>query len=101
MRSPNRTPPTRPGVLLTLRPHERAFLKENRSRGGYQDLENWLLEATRDGPVFLDPVRLERLLRCCDPNRYGSGGPNGRLRSACIPALRRVGIDLQPEWRAP
>lgn len=100
MRKANGTKPTRPGVLLTLLPHEHSFLKHNRTRGGLQDLENYLHEATRDGRAcFLDPAHLERVMRCCQ--KYGGGGPQSRIRAACIPALRRVGIDLLPEWRAP
>jgi hypothetical protein len=40
-------------------------------------------------------VRLLTYLRS-----YGEGGPNGRMRRACPPALRRLGIEPFPEWAA-
>jgi hypothetical protein len=98
MRKANDAGPTPPGVVLTLLPHERGFLRHNKSKGGYQDLENWLWTHSALGPFLLDPVRLERLIRCI--KNYGTGGPNNRLRRAFIPALRRAGIDLLAEWRA-
>lgn len=99
-RRPNSTPPSGPGLTVTLQPHERSFLRANRTHGGVQDLENWVLEnLDGEGVVKLDPVHLERLIRCC--KNYGSGGPQSRLRAAFIPALRRVGVDVLPQWRAP
>jgi hypothetical protein len=90
-------------------PHELRFLRLNTpgpsgKMGGYQQFENWILRNTdtASGSCLFDPVRLERLMRYCKPrNGYGPGGPNGRLRNACIPALRRIGIDPAPDWRAP
>lgn len=85
-----------PGVTLAFLPHLFAILKRNTTAGGYQDFENWLLDNT--DPVtlqcVLDPVRLERLMRYC--RSYGAGGPNKRIRAACIPALRQAGIELLP-----
>lgn len=99
MRKANDNQPTPPGITVTLLPHERGFLRHNRTHGGYQDLENWVHTQSAAGAFHLDPVRLERLIRCIQ--RYEQGGPNNRLRRAFIPALRRAGIDLLPEWRAP
>jgi hypothetical protein len=96
-RKANATPPRGPGTVMVLQPHERRMLKVNRTRGGYQDLENWVVENTdASGRCELDPVHFERLVRCI--KKYGGGGPNSRLRNACIPALRRGGIDLLPDW---
>jgi len=60
--------------------------------GGYQRMENELIENTnaQTGRCFLTDKKLERLIRYCQS--YGPGGPNGRLRKACIPALRRSGL---------
>lgn len=105
MRKANINKPLPPGVTLSFRPHEIRFLRKNLpgesgQMGGYQQMENWLLENTNaTGDIWLDPQRLERLIRYCQ--RYGSGGPNGRIRDACIPALRRAGIELLPDWQTP
>lgn len=106
-RAPNKTPRNASvTVALFFQPHEFKSLKHNSpgpsgKLGGYPRHENWLIAHTNQKTlcVVLDPTRLERTIRYC--RSYGDGGPNRRLRSACIPALRRVGIDLQPEWRAP
>ena len=104
-RSGNRNAPTRPATVLTFAPHEFKWLKHNEPGpsgllGGYQRLENHIVERTDPTSLRcpLDDVRLPQLIRCIQ--KYGDGGPNRRLRAACIPALRRAGIDLQPEWRA-
>lgn len=108
-RRANKKLPDAPGVTLHFLPHERAFLKWNEPgpsglMGGYQNEENWLIlnidKST--GRCALDPIHFERICRYCrpDPRGYGPGGPNGRIRAACIPALRRAGIDLAAEWRA-
>jgi hypothetical protein len=91
-----------PGKTITFKPHELRFLKLNTPgdsgvMGGYQRMENYLLEHVSTlGEVYLDVKLLERLVRYC--MNYGSGGPNGRLRNACIPALRRIGIECLPGW---
>lgn len=61
--------------------------------GGYPRMENWLLRNTDalTGRCLLTPKMLERLTRYCS-ERYGSGGPNDRLRKACLPALRRAAL---------
>lgn len=100
-RKPNTTQPSKPGLVLIFRPHEFGLLKLNTpgpsgKLGGYPREENWLV-ANTDPVTFrceLDAVHLERLIRYC--TGYGPGGPNKRLRAACIPALRRVGIELLP-----
>jgi hypothetical protein len=100
MRKPNDTPASAPSTMMILQPHERRILKINKTKGGYQDLENWVKRNTSStsGCCALDPVHFERLVRCIQ--NYGPGGPNKRLRDACIPALRRIGIDLAPGWGA-
>jgi hypothetical protein len=97
-RKPNINPPTRPGLSVQLMLHEVRRLKINKTQGGWQDLENWIVgNIDSNLSIFLDPVHLERIERCC--LNYGPGGPNARIRGVFIPALRRHGIDLAPEWR--
>ena len=94
--------PTLPGFTLKFAPHEFRRLKRNPpGGGGWQQFENILIEQTDPGTLTcpLNPTHLERLIRYC--KSYGPGGPNKRIREACIPALRRIGIDVAPEWRAP
>lgn len=104
-RKANRNASTRPATVLTFAPHEFRWLKWNEpgpsgQLGGYQRLENHIITTTDKATLRcpLDEQRLPRLIRYIQ--RYGSGGPNGRLRDACIPALRRAGIELQPGWTA-
>ena len=99
-RQANGSPPRRfaAGVTLVFKPHELRMLKRNvpgpsGALGGYQRMENYLVENVAEYAVFLDPIRLERLIRYI--GNYGSGGPNGRLRDAGIPALRRAGIEVR------
>lgn len=108
-RRANKKPPEAPGVTLHFLPHEVGFLKRNEPgpsglMGGYQREENWLIDHIdrTTGECHLDPVHFERICRYCrsDKKGYGPGGPNARIRAACIPALRRAGIDLAAEWRA-
>lgn len=108
-RRANRTLPQPRGLVVTFAPHELRFLRLNTpgpsgKMGGYQQLENWIIRNadTASGVCEFDPIRFDRLRRYCNPRAdgYGSGGPNGRLRKCCIPALRRIGIDLLPEWAA-
>lgn len=105
-RTPNGNPPTKLATTVTFLPHEFRFLRRNTpgpsgKLGGYPRHENWLIDATDPETLrlVLDPVRLQRTITYSQPT-YGPGGPNGRIRAAMIPALRRVGIDLAPEWRA-
>jgi len=95
-----------PGVTFTFLPHEFRRLKFNKpgpsgKLGGAGGYENKVIEKT--DPVTLvctlDPLTYTQVSTIC--RHYGPGGPNNRIRRACIPALRRVGIDLMPEWRAP
>ena len=97
-----------PGRVMTFLPHEFAYLKYNyppsgnpKDLGGYQKEENWLIDNTDrvTWDVVLDPVHLERVPRYC--SNYGSGGPNARIRKACIPALRRIGIEVLPKFNKP
>lgn len=95
-----------PGQAFTFLPEEYAILKFNMPGpsgviGGYQKMENIVVEGTNKITltVVLSAEHFERLVRYI--KNYGDGGPNGRLRKACIPALRRAGIDLLPDWRAP
>lgn len=107
-RTPNTKGPTKPQTVVTFQPHEFRWLQWNEpgpsgKLGGYPRHENWTIENTdkRSLAVILDPVRLERTIRYIKPRDkggYGPGGPNGRLRRAYIPALRRIGIDVMPDW---
>lgn len=58
--------------------------------GGYQRMENWILRNTdaQTGKCLFTPEKLERIQRYC--REYGPGGPNERLRKACVPALQRA-----------
>jgi hypothetical protein len=91
--------------VLAFAPHEFKWLKHNEpgpsgQLGGYQRLENHIVARTDRASLRcpLDDKRLPQLIRCIQ--LYGDGGPNRRLRAACIPALRRAGIELQPGWTA-
>jgi len=102
-RKPNKAQPTRPGRVIIFQGHELRLLKHNEpgpsgTMGGYQNMENYILDNFDpiDGACYFDATMLERLMRYCQ--KYGKGGPNGRLRDACIPALRRAGIELLPGW---
>jgi hypothetical protein len=106
MRSPNRNAPTPLELPLQFQPHEFRMLRFNRPGpsgllGGYPRHENWLIEHTDAGTLVckLPPAQLARTIKYI--KCYGTGGPNQRIRNACIPALRRAGIDLYPEWRTP
>lgn len=66
------------------------------SRGGYQDLVNWYLDNIEQPNAaglrrcWVDPIHLDRTLR--GVQNYGDGGPQDRLRDACIPAFARAGV---------
>lgn len=87
--------------MLHFTPEEYACLKYNlmgpsRKMGGYQEMENWLVDNIdlTTGKCLLDAKRQFRLISYIVKN--GPGGPNGRIRKACIPALARLGINLEP-----
>ena len=100
-RRPNKVPNTPLGITLTFLPHEVGFLRRNRTHGGMQNAENFLIDHI--DPVTLqcklDPVWQVRLQHYCQ--HCGKGGPNGRIRAACIPAFRRAGIELVSGWTVP
>ena len=104
-RSANRTPRAEPGVILYFEPHEMAVLKHNTPGpsgvlGGYAKEENYLVATTdrATGRCALDAVHFERVVRYI--LNYEEGGPNGRIRKACVPALRRAGVTVEPSARA-
>lgn len=100
-RRPNKVTERAPaGSVLEFR-REEYCLKHNYPGpsgvlGGYQKCENYLVAQT--DPVTLlcpiTPTQQEQVIRYCQ--NYGKGGPNGRIRRTCIPALRRLGIHISP-----
>lgn len=68
-------------VIFSLTQAERAELeKDVNGQGGYQILLRELQDQIQtDGSLTLDDEQLGRVVRMC---RYGSGGFQGRLRSA-------------------
>jgi hypothetical protein len=105
-RRPNRKQSREPITLtLSFMPQEFSILKWNTPgpsgvMGGYQGFENLLINQTDRDTLRceLNNAREARLRQYI--LNYGPGGPNSRIREACIPALRRIGIDLLPDWRA-
>lgn len=99
MRARNINPRTNAHFVVHFLPHERRRLQRNippegSSLGGMGRHENWLLD-TIDATTGLCPMtdcELGKTIRYIQ--RYGQGGPNGRIREACTPALRRIGIDI-------
>jgi hypothetical protein len=94
------------GRTIPFQPHEVRMMKINTPGpsgkiGGMGGMENHIVRTVdrTTWQCWLDAVLVERLIRYCQ--KYEKGGPNQRLRDACIPALRRIGIDLAPKWRAP
>lgn len=89
-----------PAIVLEFSAFELSFLKRNRTSAGFQDLENLLLDLTdretRRCP--LTPDQHDRLQRCCKTWVKNEGGPQDRIRNACIPALRRLGFEMLPEF---
>jgi hypothetical protein len=102
MRRKNSTTGRAPlGFVLTFNNEEFSTLKVNRpgpsgTLGGLGKHENRLIDLTDPNTLHcpLDPVDFTRSVMYC--LNYGGGGPNGRIRAACIPALRRIGIALTP-----
>jgi hypothetical protein len=105
MRSANKTTEVKsPGVVLKWKPDEFTVLKLNvpgpsGTMGGYQKMENILIQLTDKVTLecYLKPEYVERIIRYI--NSYGVGGPNGRIRKACLPPLRRLGILLTSDER--
>jgi hypothetical protein len=87
--------------VLTFTAQEFSVLHFNRPAasplGGYPRHENWIIRNSdrKTLQCVMDLERFERTIRYC--REYGSGGPQGRLRKACIPALARIGIDVFSE----
>ena len=95
------------GHMLHFEPHERRRLKFNErgpsgKLGGIGALENHLVTGIdANGDIFLDGPKLKSLAHYCGSPSYGPGGPNGRLRDACIPVLRRIGIEVVDLMKKP
>jgi hypothetical protein len=93
-------------TIVTFKGEELRELRFNKpgmsgSLGGYQRFENWLLTHTdaQSGKCLLTPEKLERMIRYCE--QYRGGGPNDRIRRACIPALLRAGIAVKKnQWNS-
>ena len=107
-RKANKNTPIGLAIVLTFQPHEHRTLRRNEvpasgNFGGWPRLENRLIELADQGSgvCVLGPEDFTRLIVYLT-RHYGPGGPNGRVSTACVPALRRAGIDLVPgSWRAP
>jgi hypothetical protein len=91
-----------PGIVLAFTRDEFRTLKRNTpgpggQLGGYPSFENILIDLTHPRTLHcpLSAAHFERLVRYI--KNYGPGGPNGRIRAACVPALRRCGIDVEPD----
>jgi hypothetical protein len=103
-RKANSRPPTRAGTRVTFTADEFARLKRNTPAsgilGGYQRHEHWLFDNTDPHTLvcIFDAEHLDRTIRYI--RSYGSGGPNKRIRDACIPAFRRAGIEIHLGERA-
>lgn len=100
MRRPNRNASGKSGIRLFFTRDDFSELKWNEDdTGGYQSFENWLIvqieQAEPSHPdrfaVFLPDPRFGRLMRYVS-SKYGSGGPNNRLRRACERPLTEIGI---------
>jgi hypothetical protein len=93
-RKPNDKPPEQPQHVITFLPHEFARFKRYNGGGGLQQFVTWIFNNTDRQTLVcsLNAERFERLVRYI--RRYGPGGPQQILRDSCIPALRRIGIDL-------
>jgi hypothetical protein len=105
-RKANRNPSVGRTYAVTFLPHEFKRFKRypvnpkpDSKIGGEQGMVNWIFDNTDRATLVcvVTPDRLERWIGYI--KRYGNGGPNKILRETGIPALRRIGIDLLPEWR--
>jgi hypothetical protein len=111
-RRPNRKAPEpvdpnhgQPEIELQFLPHEYGGLKFNKANGpgalgGYQQCENMLLELTDPQTLRcpLSPDQNALVQRRCRAVLTDDGGPQKRIRDACIPAYRRLKIELLPEF---
>lgn len=92
-------------IILQFTRDEFGRLKHNTppgdaKMGGWQGVENMLVALT--DPVTLrcplDRDQNYQVQEYCKTTE--SGGPNARVRGACIPAFRRLGIELLPDFSA-
>ena len=102
-RSANRKTTREPmGIVLEFKRHEYEWMKHNTpgesgKMGGWQRKENMLV--ARTCPFTLEcPLTAKEEADLIEYIRrpWGPGGPNKRVRIACIPAFRRKGIELVP-----
>lgn len=110
MRRPNRTTdrtevqPEPTGITLILTKLEQGFLKRQKGRtlGGFQLCENMLLDLLNPltGEIVLDPMQHGRVKYYCLTGDKNGGAPNSDIRNSCIPAFRRKGIELLPDFSA-
>ena len=92
-----------PEITLEFTPDEFSRMEYNKpgkseKMGGYQGTENLLISLTDRDTLRcrLESDQHNRVRSDCQ--RDDKGGPNGRIRSACIPAFRRLGIELLPQF---
>jgi hypothetical protein len=102
-RAPNKKKENaRLGVAVNFTVEETGFMKHNepppgKKLGGWPLLENWLLANTdANGDCAMDPEWFTRTVVYF--MSYRDGGPNRRVRAACAPAFKRIGIILIPNW---
>jgi hypothetical protein len=92
-RQPNENPRVPVHFTVHFHWHEIERLKRYKPGGGYQDLMNWLVDnIDESGLCHMSDEIMGRTIRYC--MRYGDGGPNNRIRQACVPALKRIGITI-------
>lgn len=94
-----------PAIELQLLAHEYHGMKTNKATGpgalgGYQQCENMLLALTDPQTLRcpLSPDQNALVQRRCKGGATDGGGPQARIRGACIPAYRRLGLELLPEF---
>jgi hypothetical protein len=109
VRKPNRNhhPEPASGIQFTFLAHEYAHLKirepgPSGTLGGWGRLENKVFYATSKVTLICTLNAEEQsqltnyIQRAIADPKYRKGGPNHDVLHSCIPALRRVGIDLDP-----
>lgn len=94
-----------PAFTLQFLPPEYHGMKTNKAvgpgaLGGYQQCENMLLALTDPQTLQcpLSPDQNALVQRRCRAVMTDQGGPQARIRTACIPAFRRLGVELLPEF---